>query len=103
MACKCEDKNNCKCNEGSEVAEPKLRHVGIQSFELLDVDEKYGPPAQPVLTVAVIGDVVSLAIDSYEETHEKRVYHRIASIIVDVEPLYNGLMASMNSSGYKSE
>lgn len=97
----CEKCGNCSCDR-AETPPSKVRSVGIKSFSLLDVDEAYAPPAQPVLTVSLLYDgLVSLAIEHYDETHDFRSYNRIASIIVDLEPLVNGLNASMLSEGKK--
>ncbi len=97
----CEKCGNCSCDQ-AETPPPKTRHVGIESFSLLDVDEAYGPPEQPVLTVSLLsGDLVSLVIEKYDETYDTRKYERIGSIIVDLEPLWDGLVACMLSSGRK--
>lgn len=78
------------------------RSVGIHEFVLLDVGEKYGPPVQPVLRVSLLPDrQVSFAIEQYDEDAKKATFTRIESIIVDLEPLMNGLLASGYSEGTK--
>lgn len=83
-------------------ASSTTRHVGIYEFVLLDAGEEHSPPRQPVLRVALVEDgTVSLAIEEYEEDAKTSTYRRVASVIVDLEPLYNGLNACVKSDGRK--
>lgn len=78
------------------------RHVGIREFVVRDINDLTEPPELPLLRVSLIGrDLVSLAIEQYDEDHKTATYERVTSIIVDLEPLCNGLRASIDSHGTK--
>ena len=95
--------NHTTTDSGSTT--PKQRPVGIRSFTLLDVDTKYEPPERPHLNVALIGDLVSLEIqtEEYDAKTQTTTVKRIAGIIVDAEPFWNGLLASVISDGQKPQ
>jgi hypothetical protein len=79
------------------------RAVGIRSFVIEDVQEKHGPPSSPVLHVQLLPDnVVSLSIEKYDEDNKKITLTRVAQVIVDIEPLCNGLNAAIRSEGRKA-
>lgn len=79
------------------------RTVELRSFQLLDVDENYEPPERPHLHVALIGDLLSLELqtESYDAKTKTTTVTCVAGIVVDVEPFYNGLRASLISRGEK--
>jgi len=86
----------------SKAEKPGMRHTGIREFVLLQTDERHGPPSQPVLRVQLLPDnMVSLAIEKYDEDAKTATYTRIESVIVDGEPLWNGLLAMWASEGIK--
>lgn len=82
--------------------QPETRHVGIAEFVVHDIDERTGPPSKPVLRVSLIGrDLLSLAIEAYDEDAKVSTFTRKQSIVVDLEPFYNGLRACLASAGRK--
>lgn len=81
----------------------QTRPVALSEFIVHQADETTSPPSQPILRVSLIGgDLLSLAIEKYDEDAKTTTLTRIESVIVDVEPLLNGLVASLASSGRKS-
>src|SRR6201984_1605175 len=72
---------------------PKKRRVGSREFVVLDVDENYEPPERPRLRVDLIGNLIGFHIETveYDAKLKVTVVREIASIVVDVEPLWNGL------------
>ena len=90
-------------SERSDSTEAGRRHVGLRSFRLLDVDENYEPPERPHLHVALIGDLLSLEIqtEEYDAKTKTTTVKRLEGIVVDVEPFVNGLKASLISEGEK--
>ena len=85
----------------SETGE-RTRPVALSEFIVHQVDETTSPPSQPVLRVSLIGgDLLSLAIEKYDENAKQTTLTRVESVIVDVEPFLNGLVASLASRGRK--
>ncbi len=60
-------------------------------FQLTDVDEQHAPP-EKVLDLSVIGDEVSIAVRSYDESYTTSTLTAQGQIIVDWQSLLNVLM-----------
>ena len=81
----------------------KLRSVRISEFVVEACDERTAPASEPVLRVSLIGgDLLSLAIEDYDEDRKKATFTPRESIVVDLEPFWNGLVASLLSAGKKT-
>lgn len=49
---------------------------------IADIDENYAPPEKPLLRVSVIGDLVSLAIETRKENRKTVTFEEQAQIVV---------------------
>lgn len=79
------------------------RRVGIRSFVIEDIQEWHEPPSSPVLHVQLLPDrTVSLSIEKYSETDKAIALSRVAQVIVDLEPLWSGLVAAVAAEGVKT-
>lgn len=55
------------------------------------MDEKYAPPDQPVLMVAVIGNITYLEIATLEENHKTSTLTKIQTVVVPTPELIRAL------------
>lgn len=75
----------------------------IEYVVLTDVDEKYAPPEQNVLRVAVVGDQVFLSVSKLDENHTESNLVTIAEIAVDIFDLSDAIMSGFNASIRRKE
>lgn len=64
---------------------------------IISADEKYEPPEEPVLNMAVIGDVVSLSICKYEAGPKVTTMTEIAGITVSAQQLLVALHSAIHT------
>ena len=87
---------------GATEQSEEVRSVSLEEFVIYDAGERMGPPDSPVLRVRNAGPhMVTVAIERYDEDNKTATFTRMAEVIVDLEPLWNGLAAMRTSEGLK--
>lgn len=75
---------------------------GLYEVVLQDVDERYAPPEQPVLRIAMIGDKTVLEIGRVtEESLTTSTFETLQLITVDTHSLLQAVEAAALAQGWR--